>query len=425
MAINILPSQKSFGQSLGTSLGEGLASLADMKLSRLLESQEKQKFKQGLLSSGLDPQFISLLSSLPNATRDKVLGAYATGGGFNSLLGGGNEQQGPLQALQGMNQQQQQPQEQQQQPQEQQFNPLSLLNTGYNNLQSSLGMQQNPVLGNQPSFNQRSAQPTLQSQPLQGMNEQQQQQQLQQSPTKKSTADIIAEGLKTPAERSAEKKLDFAKEQAAKRDVTENQKRVERANKPFKDSIDKNRPVYEKQLNTVDEYLRLLDSKKINSPYEIRLLPVEQLSPETRQLMALGDQLAGGEATAIPGVVSVGRIRFMRELKPNPSMPLESQRYLANKLKGETVNNLQRIKVTDDLISKNNDTEPANLSGKVSQELAKRDKLETNFEKLTSDKKGSFLIEHPELFPSETEFTDNNEIVYVRNPEDNSWIKKG
>ncbi len=173
----------------------------------------------------------------------------------------------------------------------------------------------------------------------------------------------------TPKEKRAEEVLNLQKEASGRAARGEISKENAPINKYYSDSA----PSIEQGLQSALAMKEALESGDIETgiPEMVqKYRPLSTYSQPTQDFITEGNKLVAAEATALRGVPSVGRFKFIAGTKPNIQMSHDE----ALKQTNDYVEKFSKLKLGDLIrqneIKKNNGIEPRNLAGKIAEKLA-------------------------------------------------------
>lgn len=406
MALHILkPGVPSWGNVIGTGIGEGVASLAETRLKRMKENDEIKLYT----SLGVDPIAARLIQRQPAKQRGAALA---------SILEHLDSQQNAEQIVgQG---QAEEPMNQMSQPSGQQRPSLQNILGNQNNQTNQLSRS-----GISQQLFPEELRNALQSSQNPRQQEQEAQQNVQYEPREQTVqpgANLEQQKPKTPGGKHANliaalRAGDPSAELARERARTAKQSAIDRQNKPFNEQLSKAKFNAEKTLDFLSNMEQLLETGKVASGLYGKI-PYGLQNSESQQFANNGDELAqmlAGQS----GVAGAYKIKFNQKLKPKLIDNKQTQRQRIQFLKKQAERILKKAAIKGEIIEENDGYQLPNMEELIDKrynELEKSDKSETSFNALPSpalwfSEHGKAEIENEET--GETLVSDGKQWIKV------------
>ena len=427
----ILPAEFNLGGEIGKSMRSGVSSalntLAQYKLQDVMQRQQGNKYRDAYKKLGIPED----IADLPEHIQQRYLQSYLETNPelLDKMKSAGYSQQGEPIA----NQQQQamDPMQQQRQQQDQQMmgqlgqafqrpqGPQNASDMMANAMQSQLGMQQPQSQGMGQG-----------TQILQGMQERQQPQ-MQQQPTQDPPAQAMLQLVKPPkTPRELGYNINIPKQREAyHKHLEAQQRRIDTKSKPFLTKLTKQFDLDSEIVDEATEALRLLDTNKTRSGM-MGLLPAEYsfANKETRNLNTIYNSLASKKALEGAGVMSQAKIKLAKSTKPELNMPIESQRYVLNRiLKQAQERGIALNEISQEIIEQNDGKTPEGLENLVYKEYKRRyphNVKGTGVESKEVPQVGAIADSLAEFkdYPEGTEIKGDKGVTYLKTA--NGWRKQ-
>lgn len=221
-----------------------------------------------------------------------------------------------------------------------------------------------------------------------GLDESIQQQVQQQISPQVEQAKRIQDVFTSPGEKRQQELLELKKQSATEKAFTKKQQAIDKANEPFLTQLNKGIPVAEEMYDKANEMLKLLETGKVANTLVgsiaetpgIGRIAKPFLNEESQRFLALSNDIAALLA-ANSGVATNFKIKFAQERKPNLTQKVATQKALTEDIIKQAKKVLERERIANELVGKNNYQQPPNLKSQVDkiyrENLAKEQKKQS------------------------------------------------